>query len=82
MKIEIIKDEEGWNIGWSMEGENKDEIDKLAQIRDLQFFGFDDTHIKYDGRVGGDSNGNPGVLTWKQKKHTKLFKQGHKNSSW
>jgi len=70
MKVEIVKDSHGNAIGWSMEEDSLSEIDKLAQIRDLQFFGFDDTAIKYAGRKGGDdSKGNAGMLTWKQRKH-------------
>lgn len=70
MIVEIITDENGQPIGWSMQGENKEEISKLAIIRDLQFFGFDETNIKYNGRKeSDDKNGNPGILSWKQKKH-------------
>lgn len=69
MKVEIIKDDQGFAIGWSMQGENEQEISKLATIRDLQFFGFDDTAIKYNGRKeSDDAKGNPGILSWIQKK--------------
>jgi hypothetical protein len=68
MKVEIIKDDKGFAIGWSMQGDNEQEINKLATIRDLQFFGFDDTAIKYAGRKeSDDENGNPGILSWKQR---------------
>lgn len=70
MVVEIITDKNGQPIGWSMQGENKEEISKLAIIRDLQFFGFDETNIEYDGRKqADDKNNNPGILFWKQKKH-------------
>lgn len=69
MKVEIIKNDQGFAIGWSMQGENEQEINKLATIRDLQFFGFDDTAIKYAGRKeSDDKNGNPGILSWKQRR--------------
>ena len=67
MKVELIK-VEGLVIGWSMEGENPEEIQKVCAIRDTQFFGFDQTAIVYSGRKGGDDK-NPGVLSWKQRKH-------------
>jgi hypothetical protein len=72
MKVEIIKDDQGWAVGWSMQGENKEEIAKLATIRDLQFFGFDETGIDYAGRKESDDiNGNPGILSWAQRGFTK-----------
>jgi hypothetical protein len=36
-----------------MEGETPQEIKKLGTIRDIQFFGFDDTAIVYAGRSEG-----------------------------
>jgi hypothetical protein len=69
MHVEIIKDENNKPIGWSMQGENKEEINKLCDIRNLQFFGFDDTAIEYNGRKeGNDNEGNPGILSWIQRK--------------
>ena len=69
MIVEIIKNDNNQPIGWSMQGENKEELDKIIDIRNLQFLGFDDTDIKYNGRKGGDDkNFNPGVLSWIQKK--------------
>jgi len=68
MNVEIITDDAGQPIGWSMQGENKQEISKLAIIRDLQFFGMDDTAIRYAGREqGNDAEGDPGILSWKQR---------------
>ena len=70
MNVEIIKDSDGNAIGWSMQGENRLEINKLGAIRDLQFFGYDETVIKYNGRKeGDDENNDPGILSWKQKIH-------------
>ena len=76
MKVELLKDENGKAIGWSMQGENPQEIEKLGIIRDLQFFGFDDTAIRYDGRktdhlTKEEMINNPGILSWKQRKFTK-----------
>jgi hypothetical protein len=70
MTVELIKDENGYAIGWTMEGETPQEIKKLGTIRDMQFFGFDDTAIVYAGRSkGSDKDRNAGVLSWKQRKH-------------
>jgi hypothetical protein len=68
MEVKLIK-VEGCVVGWSMEGENLEEMKKLGAIRDIQFFGFEDTEIVYAGRKGGDYVTDPGVLSWKQKKH-------------
>lgn len=68
MTVELIKDENGYAIGWTMEGETPQEIKKLGTIREMQFFGFDDTAIVYSGRTKG-SDKNAGVLSWKQRKH-------------
>lgn len=68
MNVEIITDDAGQPIGWSMQGEDKVEVNKLAIIRDLQFFGMDDTAIRYAGRKdGNDAEGDPGILSWKQR---------------
>jgi len=54
-----------------LKGENDEEIKKLAYIRDMQFFGFDDTAIEYNGRTDSDDpKGNPGILHWMKKKFT------------
>lgn len=70
MLVEIIKDKNGKSIGWTMQGENRAELNKLCDIRNLQFFGFDENAIKYDGRKNGnDETNDPGVLKWVTKKH-------------
>jgi hypothetical protein len=75
MKVTILKCPEGKPIGWTMEGENREELNKLCDIRNLQFFGCGDTAITYNGRKGGDDkDGNPGVLSWVQRR----FSSDHK----
>ncbi len=70
MIVDIIYDEENNPIGWEMSGENPDEIKKLRAIRDLQFFGLEETAIEYSGRrLTDDKNCNPGILSWKQEKY-------------
>ena len=69
MIVELVRNKEDKVIGWEMKGENKEEINKLCYIRNIQFFGFDDTAITYNGRrEGNDKENNPGILSWIQKK--------------
>lgn len=69
MIVNIIKDEHGKAVGWEMSGENPEEIKKLGTIRDLQFWGYDENVIQYNGRrESDDKNNNPGILSWKQKR--------------
>lgn len=68
MNVEIITNDAGQPIGWSLQGEDKQEISKLGIIRDLQFFGFGETAIRYAGRKDdNDAEGDPGILSWKQR---------------
>lgn len=70
MKVELIKNKKGNPIGWTMDVESPQEQEILNTIRDLQFFGMDDTSIKYDGRTDYDDNNHIcGKLHWKQKKY-------------
>jgi hypothetical protein len=67
MLVNILKDEAGRSIGWEMSGENPEEIKKLSIIRDLTFWGVDDTAIRYNGRrESNDAEGDPGIISWKQ----------------
>jgi len=75
MLVEIIKDEKGNPVGWSMRGENREEINKLIDIRNLQFFGLGDTVIEYNGRKGGsDKDYDPGTLSWAQQQYIDKIK--------
>ena len=69
MLVEILYSPDGKAIGWSMKGDSPEEIKKLGTIRDLQFWGFDDTAIDYAGRKNSDDeNNDPGTLMWRQRK--------------
>ncbi len=73
MIVDLIK-EPGTDkvIGWSMTGENEEEINKLRYIRDYSFWGFGDTVIEYNGRKNSDeATNNPGTLSWIQHKYVK-----------
>jgi len=74
MKIEIIKDVQGKPIGWDIVPETKEDDVTIATMRDLTFFGFDDTAIKYKGvalreQDKGKTLGNIKALHFLQKIH-------------
>lgn len=70
MKVEIKYDEFNNPIGYEMSGENQEEVLKLNTIRNMQFFGFGDTALVYNGRThGSNDNSNAGTLHYIQKKH-------------
>lgn len=67
MKVElIIKD--GNPIGWTIEGETAEEKSVVNVVRNLQFFGFEETRIVYGGRTG-EGYEYAGKLIWVQKQH-------------
>jgi hypothetical protein len=77
--IHIIKDEQGNPIGWEMIPTTLEEQKTVATVRDLQFFGFDDTAIVYDGLTlidpeKGKTTSNLLKLKWIQKKESFSFK--------
>lgn len=80
MKVEIVKDENGEHIGWTMEGETKDEMYAVNSIRNMNFLGLDDTAIKYNGRTGGDDE-FAGKLSWIMKKHASQYKRSQKEDA-
>tara|TARA_R110002126_G_scaffold1738_3_gene10427 strand:- start:3387 stop:3614 length:228 start_codon:yes stop_codon:yes gene_type:complete len=49
MKIVIIEDKDGNDIGYDLLPETLEEKRTVGRVRDLIFFGFGDTHLKYDG---------------------------------
>ena len=68
MIVELEKID-GEIAGWSMKGENPEEIRKLAHIRDMEFMGYGPTVIEYNGRTeSNNKEGNPGILHWVKKK--------------
>lgn len=65
IKLKIINDNP---VGWSITGETEEEKNIINSIRNLSFFGFDDTAIKYNGRTNS-SEKYAGTLHWIQKKY-------------
>ena len=47
--VHLIKNEFGKTIGWELKPITPEEQQIVAKIRDLQFFGFDDTYPEYNG---------------------------------
>lgn len=70
MIINIKYNEDKQPIGWDITGETEEEKRIVNTIRNLQFFGLDDTVINYNGRTGGDER-HAGTLHWTQKKYQK-----------
>lgn len=68
MVVKIVKDKEGLSIGWTMEAVEDKDITILNTVRHLQFFGFDQTAIEYNGRKNSTDT-NVGTLEWIQNKH-------------
>lgn len=61
-------------IGWEMCPKTEEEQLIAATIRDLQFFGFNETTIEYNGltlieEAKGKTLGNVESLSWIQKQH-------------
>ena len=69
MKIELTK-VDGKVVGYTIEGETHEEKLTVNAIRNMQFFGFGDTVVKYNGREGGDQD-YAGKLKFIQKKFIK-----------
>lgn len=74
--VHLIKDENGYPIGWEMIPTNDQDRDVYATVRDLQFFGFNGTRIVYDGitlidEEKGKSIENLKSVRWIQDQHKK-----------
>ena len=71
MKVNIKTDEKGYAIGYDLIPESKEEQLTLGTVRNMIFFGIDDTHLEYDGRTSETIEGVDYItsLKWIQKKH-------------
>lgn len=71
MKITIIRDDKK-AIGYTMTKETEEDAKTISIIRDLVFFGWDDTAIKYNGRISSsEDDDDVRTLSWIQKKYSK-----------
>ena len=72
--VHIIKNSEGKPIGWEMCPETDEEHEIVATIRELQFFGMDETYPSYNGLELIDPNkgkctGNIKKISWLMRKY-------------
>jgi hypothetical protein len=72
--VHLILDHNGDAIGWELKPVTEADQIIAGQIRDLQFFGFEDTCIKYNGiellnESKGKQHGNLKSVAWLQKKY-------------
>ena len=79
--VHIIKNSEGKPIGWEMCPQTEEEHETVAIIRDLQFFGLDETYPSYNGLElidpdKGKCTGNIKRISWLMRKYqNKKMKQ-------
>ena len=72
--VRIIKNSEGKPIGWEMCPQTEEEHETVAIIRDLQFFGLDETYPSYNGLElidpdKGKCTGNIKRISWLMRKY-------------
>ena len=72
--VHIIKNSEGRPIGWEMCPQTEEEHETVATIRDLQFFGLDETYPSYNGLElidpdKGKCTGNIKRISWLMRKY-------------
>ena len=75
MKIPIIRNEDNEPVGYDLIPETEEDYNNLGTIRNMVFFGFDDTAIKYDGREMSVD----GSYESKDIKRLRFRKKSHKN---
>lgn len=74
MKVELIKID-GKTAGWKLVAENEEDRLRLGSIRNMQFFGMNDTAIKYAGVKSWSENEDYAQeLAWIQKKYREEFR--------
>ena len=72
--VHIIKNSEGRPIGWEMCPQTEEEHETVAIIRDLQFFGLEETYPSYNGLElidpdKGKCTGNIKRISWLMRKY-------------
>ena len=72
--VHIIKNSEGKPIGWEMCPQTEEEHETVAIIRELQFFGLDETYPSYNGLElidpdKGKCTGNIKRISWLMRKY-------------
>lgn len=69
MKIEFIYKDHEKRVGYKLIAETEDDHIKLAAVRDMIFFGFENTRIVYDGREMTPDDTKIQALRWCTKQH-------------
>lgn len=65
MKIELVKKENGFVIGYKMIAETPEDTPIIEQIRDMYFWGYKEYGVDYDGRKSAeDENDTTIELSW------------------
>ena len=72
--VHIIKNSEGKPIGWEMCPQTEEEHEIVAIIRDLQYFGLEETYPSYNGLElidpdKGKCTGNIKKISWLMRKY-------------
>jgi len=67
MRIQLMKNEEGYVVGYKMIPETADDQPIIEHIRFMYFAGIDGSVLKYDGRKSHDDNDETTELRWKMK---------------
>jgi hypothetical protein len=79
MKVTLTK-VDGKTVGYQMEAESHEDNLILGSIRNMQFWGFNETSLKYDGMVEDPNKPNHvQSLKWAQKQHTSCYQDGIQN---
>lgn len=69
MILELVK-HEGKSVGWKLVAENEADRLRLGSVRNLQFWGFDDTNIEYAGvNAHPEYENQVQSLEWRQHQH-------------
>lgn len=72
--VHLIKNEVGKVVGWELKPVTEEDQEIAGYIRDLQFFGLDDTAVEYTGLKlidpqKGKQFGNIKSIGWIQKRY-------------
>jgi hypothetical protein len=70
MKIELTRNNDNKIVGYKLLREDTDDSNVIECVRDMLFYGMDDSVLIYDGR-NTDDNSNTIELRWATKAHVK-----------
>lgn len=70
MKVELVYNKEGKVAGYDMFPETEQDVNTINAVRDMHFWGLNDTAIEYAGRKAAE-NDDIIKLRWRQRKYSK-----------